>query len=69
MNSEGLSLDANQQTAIVVMEMKLKRLEERNSDLEDRVRVLERRVFAAADVISAALALLGLLAQISKAYL
>jgi len=49
--------------------MKLKRLEERNSDLEDRVRVLERRVFAAAAVVSAALALLGLLAQISKAYL
>ena len=69
MNNEALSLDANQQTSIVVMEMKLKRLEERNSDLEDRVRVLERRVFAAAAVVSAALALLGLLAQISKAYL
>ena len=67
MNRECLSLDANQQTAIVVMEMKLKRLEERNSDLEDRVRVLERRVFAAAAVVSAALALLGLLAQIRKA--
>ena len=69
MNHEALSLDANQQTSIVVLEMKLKRLEERNSDLEDRVRVLERRVFAAAAVVSAALALLGLLAQISKAYL
>ena len=66
MTDNALSLDATQETRIVVLSMKLKRLEERNSDLEDRVRVLERRVFAAAAVVSAALALLGLLAQISN---
>jgi hypothetical protein len=64
-----LSIDARQETRIVCTEMKLKRAEEKIGDLEDRVRLLEKRVFQAAAVVSAALALLGLLAQISKAYL
>tara|TARA_Y100001972_G_C7588831_1_gene295212 strand:+ start:228 stop:434 length:207 start_codon:yes stop_codon:yes gene_type:complete len=67
--SEDLSIDARQETRIVCQEMKLKRAEEKIGDLEDRVRLLEKRVFQAAAVVSAALALLGLLAQISKAYL
>ena len=69
MMSEDLSIDARQETRIVCTEMKLKRAEEKLGDLEDRVRLLEKRVFQAAAVVSAALALLGLLAQISKAYL
>ena len=69
MMSEDLSIDARQATRIVCTEMKLKRAEEKIGDLEDRVRLLEKRVFQAAAVVSAALALLGLLAQISKAYL
>ena len=64
-----LSIDARQETRIVCQEMKIKRAEEKIADLEDRVRLLEKRVFQAAAVASAALALLGLLAQISKAYL
>ena len=67
--SGDLSIDARQETRIVCTEMKLKRAEEKINDLEDRVRLLEKRVFQAAAVVSAALALLGLLAQISKAYL
>ena len=67
--SGDLSIDARQETRIVCTEMKLKRAEEKIGDLEDRVRQLEKRVFHAAAVVSAALALLGLLAQISKAYL
>ena len=67
--SGDLSIDARQETRIVCTEMKLKRAEEKIGDLEDRVRLLEIRVFQAAAVVSAALALLGLLAQISKAYL
>ena len=69
MMSEDLSIDARQETRIVCTEMKLKRAEEKIGDLEDRVRLLAKRVFQAAAVVSAALALLGLLAQISKAYL
>ena len=69
MMSEDLSIDARQETRIVCTEMKLKRAVEKIGDLEDRVRLLEKRVFQAAAVVSAALALLGLLAQISKAYL
>ena len=69
MMGEDLSIDARQETRIVCTEMKLKRAEEKINDLEDRVRLLEKRVFQAAAVVSAALALLGLLAQISKAYL
>ena len=69
MMSEDLSIDARQETRIVCTEMKLKRAEEKIGDLEDRVRLLEKRVFQAAAVVSAALALLGLLAQISTAYL
>ena len=69
MMSEDLSIDARQETRIVCTEMKLKRAEEKINDLEDRVRLLEKRVFQAAAVVSSALALLGLLAQISKAYL
>ena len=69
MTDNALSLDATQETRIVCQAMKLQRAEEKISDHEDRVRQLERRVFAAAAVVSAGLALLGLLAQISKAYL
>ena len=67
--SGDLSIDARQETRIVCTEMKLKRAEEKIGDLEDRVRLLEKRVFQAAAIVSAGLALLGLLAQISKAYL
>ena len=67
--SGDLSIDARQETRIVCQEMKLKRAEEKIGDLEDRVRLLEKRVFQAAALVSAALAVLGLLAQISKAYL
>ena len=67
--TEDLSIDARQETRIVCQEMKIKRAEEKINDLEDRVRQLEKRVFQAAAVVSAGLALLGLLAQISKTYL
>ena len=69
MTDDALSLDATQETRIVCQAMKIKRAEEKISDLEDRVRQFEKRVFQAAAVVSAGLALLGLLAQISKAYL
>jgi hypothetical protein len=67
--TEGISLDGRQETQLVVQALKIERLEEKQTDLRDRIRGLEKWVFGAAAVVSASLALLGLLAQISKAYL
>ena len=67
--NEGISLDGRQETQLVVQALKIERLEEKQLDLRDRIRGLEKWVFGAAAVVSASLALLGLLAQISKAYL
>jgi len=69
MTDSSLSLDATQETRIVVLDMRVSRLKERNDDLEERVRQLEKRVFQAGAISAAILAILGLLAQISKAYL
>ena len=69
MSSEGFTIDAAQETRIVVQALKIERLEEKQSELLERIRGLEKWVFGAAAVISAGLTLLGLLAQISKAYL
>tara|TARA_R100000781_G_scaffold27412_2_gene20403 strand:+ start:2744 stop:2953 length:210 start_codon:yes stop_codon:yes gene_type:complete len=69
MTDNALSLDASQEARIIVLDSRLTRLKERNDDLEQRVRQLEKRVFQAAAVGAFSLAILGLLAQISKAYL
>jgi hypothetical protein len=69
MSSEGFTIDAAQETRIVVQSLKIERLEEKQAELLERIRGLEKWVFGAAAVISAGLTLLGLLAQISKAYL
>ena len=47
----------------------IERLEEKQAELLERIRGLEKWVFGAAAVITAGVTLLGLLAQISKAYL
>jgi len=67
--TEPLSLDANQETKLVVHTLKIERLEEKQDELRERIKVVEKYVVGAAAVVSAGLALLGLLAQISKAYL
>ena len=67
--TEEISLDSKQETRLVVQALKIERLEEKQQELRDRVRALEKWVLGAGAVVSAALALLGLLAQISKAYL
>ena len=69
MSCETNAIDAAQETRIVVQALKIERLEEKQSELLERIRGLEKWVFGAAAVISAGLTLLGLLAQISKAYL
>ncbi len=67
--TDPLSLDANQETKLVVHTLQIARLEEKQQELRERIKTVEKWVAGAAAVLSAGLALLGLLAQISKAYL
>ena len=69
MSCETNAIDAAQETSIVVQALKIERLEEKQAELLERLRGLEKWVFGAAAVITAGVTLLGLLAQISKAYL
>ena len=69
MSCETNSIDAAQETRIVVQALKIERLEEKQAELLERIRGLEKWVFGAAAVITAGVTLLGFLAQISKAYL
>ena len=66
---DDLSLDAKQETQLVVLKLKVERLEEKQGELLERIRVVEKWGIGAAAVIAAGTTLLGLLAQISKAYL
>ena len=69
MSCQSSEVDAAQETRIVVQALKIERLEEKQAELLERIRGLEKWVFGAAALITAGLPLLGLLAQISKAYL
>ena len=69
MTDDALSLDATQETRIVVQALKIQRLEEKNADLNERVRVLERNVYGASAVIAALITVIGFATNISKAYL
>ena len=64
-----LSLDASQETRITVMQLKIERLEEKQEELRDRLKVVEKWVIGAAAVIAAGVTLIGFLTNISKAYL
>ena len=64
-----LSLDASQETRITVMQLKIERLEEKQEELRERLKVVEKWVIGAAAVIAAGVTLVGFLTNISKAYL
>ena len=64
MSCETNAIDAAQETRIVVQALKIERLEEKQAELLERIRGLEKWVFGAAAVITAGVTLLGLLAQI-----
>ena len=64
-----LGLDASQETRIVVMQWKIERLEEKQDELRERLKVVEKWVIGAAAVIAAGVTLVGFLTNISKAYL
>ena len=67
--SDPLSLDATQETRIVVQALKIERLEEKLEDLRERLKVVEKYVIGAAAVIAAAVTVVGFATNISKAYL
>ena len=64
-----LGLDATQETRITVMQLKIERLEEKQEDLRERLKVVEKWVIGAAAVLAAGVTLIGFLTNISKAYL
>ena len=64
-----LGLDAAQETKITVMQLKIERLEEKQDDLRERLKVVEKWVIGAAAVIAAGVTVVGFLTNISKAYL
>ena len=64
-----LSLDASQETRITVMQLKIERLEEKQEDLRERLKVVEKWVVGAAAVIAAGVTVIGFATNISKAYL
>ena len=64
-----LSLDASQETRITVMQLKIERLEEKQEDLRERLKVVEKWVIGAAAVLASGVTLIGFLTNISKAYL
>ena len=64
-----LGLDASQETRITVMQLKIERLEEKQEDLLERLKVVEKWVIGAAAVLAAGVTVIGFLTNISKAYL
>ena len=64
-----LGLDASQETRLAVMQLKIERLEEKQEDLRDRLKVVEKWVIGAAAVFAAATTVIGFATNISKAYL
>ncbi len=64
-----LSLDASQETRITVMQLKIERLEEKQEELRERLKVVEKWVIGAAAVLAAGTTVIGFVTNISKAYL
>ena len=64
-----LGLDAAQETKITAMQLKIERLEEKQDDLRERLKVVEKWVIGAAAVLAAGVTVVGFLTNISKAYL
>ena len=62
-----LGLDAAQETKITVMQLKIERLEEKQDDLRERLKAVEKWVIGAAAVIAAGVTVVGFLTNISKA--
>ena len=64
-----LGLDASEETRITVMQLKIERLEEKQDELRERLKAVEKWVIGAAAVIAASVTVIGFATNISKAYL
>ena len=64
-----LGLDASQETLITVMQLKIERLEEKQDELRERLKVVEKWVIGAAAGLAAGTTVIGFATNISKAYL
>ena len=64
-----LGLDASQETRITVMQLKIERLEEKQEELRERLKAVEKWVIVAAAVLAAGTTVIGFATNISKAYL
>jgi len=69
MSDSGINLDASQEVKITVMQLKIERLEEKQADLRERLKVVEKWVIGAAAVLSFGTVIVGFATNISKAYL
>ena len=67
--NEDLSIDARQETKLVVLQLQVKRLEEKQEDLRQRLKEVEKWVIGAAAVLAAGVTIVGFATNISKAYL
>ncbi len=63
------SVDASQETRLTVQALKIERLEEKQEELRERLKVVEKWVIGAAAVLAAGVTLIGFATNISKAYL
>lgn len=66
---EEMTLDTKQEIRIVVLQNKIERLEEKQVELLERLRVVEKWVIGAAAVIAAGVTVIVFATNISKAYL
>ena len=64
-----LDLDATQETRLAVMQLKIERLEEKQDELRERLKLVEKWVIGAAAVLAAGTTVIGFATNISKAYL
>jgi|TARA_R100000781_G_C4009475_1_gene103162 hypothetical protein len=67
--SDELSLDTRQEVRIVLLQNKVERLEEKQEELRERLKVVEKWVIGAAAVLAAGVTVVGFATNISKAYL
>ncbi len=63
------NVDASQETRLVVQALKIERLEEKQEELRERIKVVEKWTIGAAAVLAAGVTLIGFATNISKAYL